>query len=288
MNEVDRRIRHALVLVRDRLVQAGIESPAAEARTIVEDCAEATSSLYLLSSLPDDFEQRIEEVLVRRERREPLQRILGWVAFRRVRLLTAPGVFIPRPETELIIDIVAQAHPQPGRVIDLCTGSGAIACAFLDEFAGVQVTAVEREPAALDLARQNLQRAGSPDRWSLISGDVTESHWVKGHGTWDVVVSNPPYIPAGAVPRDPEVMDYDPHEALFGGGEDGGDVPRAVIARAMELLAPAGVFVMEHADVQGSMMREMAAEHPTLQDISTVKDLAGRDRFLVARCAPDA
>lgn len=288
------RIRTALVTARDRLDAAGVSSPTAEARTIVEDAAGAAHGLVLIDAVPDGFEDRIEQVLRRREQREPLQIILGWAPFRHLRLETAPGVFVPRPETELMIDLLCVEAPNARRVADLCTGSGAIAAAVLDEVPGSEVIALEREETALQLAARNLAAAAPQQRWCLLRGDVRARSWepragaasvdrLLRAGSLEAVLSNPPYIPPGAVPRDAEVREHDPEAALYGGGVDGLEAPRAVLARAHELLAPGGVTIIEHADVQGAALRRIAAEGAAFTKVRTVQDLTGRDRFLVAR-----
>ena len=318
VGDTQARLRAALTMARDRLNQAGVASPAAEARTIVEDASGAAGSLFVVRTLPPTFEARVEEILHRREQREPLQLILGWAPFRRLRLHTAAGVFIPRPETELIIDVLRAQAPRAQRILDLCTGTGAIAAAVLDEVPQAQVIAVERETPAVHVATKNLTHTADPDRWALLRGDVRENAWAyeagsrdlarsleqapdgdqarrweqnlsaqdaeaRAPGQFDAVLSNPPYIPAGAIPQDPEVREHDPAAALYGGGEDGLEVPRAVVERAAEVLADGGVLVMEHADVQGAALRDLACAYGGFTDVHTVRDLTGKDRFLVAR-----
>lgn len=290
------RVRAALALARDRLDAAGLASPAAEARTIVEDAAGAPGSLVLVHDLPDGFEARIDEVLARRAQHEPLQIILGWAPFRRLRLATAPGVFVPRPETELMIDLLRTLAPRARRIADLCTGSGAIAAAVLDETPLSEVVALEREERALRLAACNLARIAPPERWALLRGDVRTRGWehaagaadheaLISTGALDAVLANPPYIPPDAVPRDAEVREHDPEGALYGGGPDGLDAPRAVLDRAQELLAPGGLLVLEHADVQGAALRRIAEDSGAFTATRTERDLTGRDRFLLARRA---
>lgn len=285
------RLRSALSSTTGRLGAAGIESSSADSRSLIEAAARADGPLVMLEQLPEDFDARLEELVLRRERREPLQLILGRAPFRRLLLATAPGVFIPRPETELAVDLLLEhARTREVRtVVDLCTGSGALAAAVLDEMPIARVLALEIDPAARDLATRNLA-AIAPERGEVRAGDVTDAGLLADPepqlgvraGTVDAVLANPPYIPADAIPREREVRDHDPARALFGGGADGLEVPRAVVALAARLLRPGGLLVMEHADVQGPSARSLAEGSGSLAGIRTVRDLTGRDRFLVA------
>lgn len=290
------RARSALAAATARLQSAGVPSPAVDARALVSHAARATGPLVMLEELPVDFGEVLEQALDRRERREPLQLILGRAPFRQLEIAVAPGVFIPRPETEIAVDLVLDSFTSPlrpersitdPRVADLCTGSGAIAAALLDEHPSLHVIAVELDRTAAALARGNLSRVDA-ERGRVLRVDVTSPELVDllgGEDALDAVVSNPPYIPADAVPEDPEVHAHDPHRALFGGGADGLDVPRAVLEAAGRLLRPGGVLVMEHADVQGAELRRLARAHGGFDQIATVPDLTGRDRFLRARAA---
>lgn len=293
------RLRTALAETTERLGAAGVPSPSVDARALIAAAARTDRPLVLLDELPETFAADLEAATARREQREPLQLILGRAPFRRLMLAVRPGVFIPRPETELAVDLLREEVVGPlGTVVDLCTGSGALAAAVLDEMPDSRVTAVEVDPAAIELARENLEMAG-PGRGRVLSADLTAALQdpsspsaavlaeLCGEGHVDAVVSNPPYIPPEAVPRDAEVLDHDPHRALFGGGPDGLEVPRAVIAWAARLLRPGGVLVMEHADVQGEAARRAAAQHGGFDSLRTARDLTGRDRFLVARRADE-
>ena len=314
---VRQRLRDALAAATERLGRAGVPSPSVDARALITAAARTERPLVMLDELPVDFDAELEQLLRRRESREPLQLILGRTGFRRVELRMRPGVFIPRPETELAVDLLhqhaAQAGTPPARVVDLCTGSGALAAAVRDEFPAALVLAVEVDPVAADLARENLaavrpeSTGGGPDAAPMrgaaapvrtggggvlladLLAPADDPRLAALHdlaGTADAVLSNPPYIPPLAVPRDQEVLDHDPHRALFGGGEDGLEVPRAVIAWAERLLRPGGLLVMEHAETQGEAARCAAADHGGFENVRTAQDLTGRDRFLVARRAP--
>ncbi|MDO5663269.1 MAG: peptide chain release factor N(5)-glutamine methyltransferase [Brachybacterium sp.] len=282
------RLRAALAEGTRRLGEAGIVSASVEARTLVQAAACADGPLVLLDDLPEDFEARIDELLTRRARRMPLQLILGTAPFRRLVLHVEPGVFIPRPETELAIDLVlehARHHPVR-RVLDLGTGSGALAAAVLDELPDASVLALDVDPAAARLAARNLELTRGAGRGRVEVADLRDAAAVRaavGGRNVDVVLSNPPYIPPDAVPADIEVRDHDPALALYGGGPDGLSIPAAVLERAVDLLTPGGLLVMEHADVQGPATRALAERTGALTAVRTHPDLAGRDRFLVAR-----
>ena len=218
--------------------------------------------------------------------RVPLQHIVGTAAFRHVEVRVGPGVFVPRPETEVVagwaIDRAREvsATGRPPVVVDMCTGSGAIALALADEVPTAEVHAVELDPGALSYARDNLR--GSDVR--LHQGDAAHALPAMG-GTVDVVVANPPYIPPDGVIRDPEVAEHDPPLALWGHGADGLDVVRAVARSAQRLLRPGGWFVVEHADVQGAAVPALLRDQGGWVEVADHRDLAGRDRFATARRA---
>lgn len=288
-------LRTALAETTERLGRAEVPSPSVDARALIAAAAGTHQPLVMLDELPAGFARELEELTRRRERREPLQLILGRAPFRRLMLTVRPGVFIPRPETELALDLLREhATGAVETVVDLCTGSGALAASVLDEFPQARVLAVEIDTAAASLARENLERAG-PGRGRVLQADLTARlpggvpaqegplAELEAAAGVDAILSNPPYIPPEAVPRDAEVLEHDPHGALFGGGADGLEVPRAVISWASHLLRPGGLLVMEHADVQGRSAREAAALIGGFDHLSTAPDLTGRDRFLVAR-----
>jgi release factor glutamine methyltransferase len=164
-------------------------------------------------------------------------------------------------------------------VVDLCTGSGAIALAVKDEVPSAQVHAVELSELALAWARRNRDRLGLDVQ--VVAGDAATA-LPELEGLVDVVVSNPPYIPPGAVPVDPEVRDHDPEVALYGGGPDGLAVPLAVAARAARLLRPGGRLVMEHADTQGERVPRALLATAAWTDVEDRPDLTGRPRAVLA------
>jgi release factor glutamine methyltransferase len=219
-----------------------------------------------------------------RAARVPLQHLTGTAAFRGLELAVGPGVFIPRPETELLagwaVEAVAEwarTHPGvPPRAADLCTGSGAIAAALAAEVpaaAGLRVTAIELDPQAHAWAERNLAAYRNVD---LRLGDATRPP-ADLAGRCGVIVSNPPYVPAAARPRDPEVARHDPPLALYG-GDDGLDVMRGVIAAAGVLAAPGAVLLVEHGEAQGAAVRGMVKRAGLWQAAETLPDLTGRDR----------
>lgn len=216
---------------------------------------------------------------------------MGTAAFRHLELAVGPGVFVPRPETELLAGWAITLIKQGATVVDLCAGSGAIALAVANEVPGARVYAVERSPDALRWLRRNAEaRAAAGDTpIHVVEGDVTGPAVLADlDGTVDVVLCNPPYVPSGvAVPAD--VAEHDPYEAVFAGA-DGLDVIRPVIARAATLLRPGGVFGVEHDDSHGAAVPELLRADGRFQDIEDHRDLAGRSRYAtavrVADCTP--
>lgn len=218
----------------------------------------------------------------RRAAREPLQHITGVAPFRSLELAVGPGVFVPRPETEtvaqLAIDVLTSvAAPRPIGV-DLGTGSGAIALAMATELPHAEVYAVENSPRAFIWATQNFRAVGA-DNARLVFIDLADA-LPELDGIVDVVASNPPYIPVGMVPRDPEVRLFDPEHALYGGA-DGLDVVRAVSAAALRMLHPGGTLVLEHGEQQGAAIAELLTADGW-RAITTHPDLLGRDRATTA------
>ena len=220
---------------------------------------------------------RYTELLECRAQRVPLQYITGVAPFYHLEMKVGPGVFIPRPETELLVEealrVLAtyESKARP-RVVDLCTGSGAIAAAIKEENPQAEVFAVELSEQALLWARKNLD----PQNVHLIPGDIRTS-LEDLPGYFDLVLSNPPYIPPHRKPQAPEVAEYDPQMALYGGGEDGMEIPREVIARAHYLLRPGGFFMMEHDDSQETRVAETLAAQGFVS-IYSIRDLNGKPR----------
>jgi release factor glutamine methyltransferase len=261
------------------LAEAGVASPRVDAELLLSHVTGVPRSLLLVSARPNDLQRRsYTELVEARARRVPLQHLVGTAAFRFVDLEVGPGVFVPRPETEVLagwaVDQAALAENPV--VVDLCTGSGAIALAIVHEVPGATVHAVELDEPAFGWAQRNLSGTGvdlrlgdAADAFSDIDGEV------------DVVVSNPPYIPLDAWESvAPEVRDHDPALALWS-GDDGLDAMRMIEATAWRLLKPGGVVGVEHADAQGESAPAVFGHRWT--DVRDNPDLAGRPRFVTAR-----
>jgi release factor glutamine methyltransferase len=279
------KLSEALALASQKLSQAGVPSPQADATWLLCHILETDRS-DLLTRITFDQELTPEQTLAfdaalaRREKREPLQHITGTTAFRSLELKVGPGVFVPRPETEQVvqyaIDFLRQL-PMPGKAIDLGTGSGAIAIAMALEVPQSTVYAVELSEDAHNYAAHNI--AANNVSVELRLGAMQE---VVGDlvGQLDVVISNPPYIPNSAIPIDPEVRDYDPDLALYG-GEDGLDVIRDISGIAAALLRRGGLLVLEHADGQSDAIRELLLNDGWF-GVSAFQDATGRHRTITA------
>lgn len=278
--------RAVLAAATEHLAAAGVPTPRVDAELLaayVLDCAR--SALVLRKAFPAEALGRYWDLLERRAARVPLQHITGEAGFRYLTLEVRPGVFIPRPETETVAQMAidaAAARPVPALVVDLCTGAGGIAISVATEVPGAKVWAVDLNPQAVALARANAARHGA--RLDVSVGDVRDpvllAHLA---GQVDVLVANPPYIPFDAEPIDVEVREHDPTIALYGGGEDGLEVPAAVVERARTLLRPGGVLVIEHGDEQGEAMREIVEERGGFTAVRTEIDLTGRERMVLAQ-----
>lgn len=234
------------------------------------------------AALSSDDSVTISGLVERRAAREPLQHITGTAAFRQLELAVGPGVFVPRPETETVVQfaidaLAATASPQPVAV-DLGTGSGAIALAMATEVPHARVYGVEVSPRAYVWTRQNFRTVGAANATPVFV-DLADA-LPELDGTVDVVISNPPYIPLGAVPRDPEVRLFDPEIALYG-GEDGLDIVRQVSTTAQRLLRRGGTLVLEHGEVQSADIAALLAADGWTA-IAHHRDLLGRDRATTA------
>ena len=270
----------------ERLKVAGVASPEHDARELAEWIL--GTQLPLVDGADEAFAATYEKAVQRRAAREPLQRITGRMFFRGLELECRPGVFIVRPETEVVAGVAieaARARVAGGvaggpLVVDLCTGSGAIAAAVAAEVPAARVIAVELADDAVVVAVAACERY-APGRVRVVQADAAAPSTLANlDGSVDVVVTNPPYVPAGAL-EDVETASYDPRLALFGGGEDGLDLPVALVRRAGALLRDGGLLVMEHDAGQGLALRE-AALAVGFREASTGQDLTGRDRFLRA------
>lgn len=289
-------------LVRDvaaRLSVAGVPSPQVDAQRLLEHVREVAGPRALRPhprGAGGCGVALLDGLIARRAAREPLQLILGRTWFRTLELRCAPGVFIPRPETEVVagvaIDAARAVRTRRTRVAEPCTGTGAITCALLAEVAGVEVVATERDPDAVALARDNVARtlAGEADpdgpapgaTGAVVPGDLLDPVDSAWRGTLDVLVSNPPYLPAADRGSwGPEVGDHDPDAALVG-GPDGHEVVDELLRSAVSWLRPGGLVVVEIDDRRGADARA-AAQAVGLVEVGLVADLTGRDRAVRAR-----
>jgi len=268
------------------LSEAGLSTPQLDAELLAAFVLGTSRGVVQARSItgavlgPDD-QVAIGEAVTRRAAREPLQHITGRAAFRSLSLAVGPGVFVPRPETELVaqhaIDIVrADASPEP-IAIDLGTGSGAIALALATEVPNARVFAAENSVEAFRWAERNFREVGVANARLELS-DLACA-FPERDGQVAVVVSNPPYIPSSAIPRDPEVRLFDPPQALYG-GDDGLDVVRALSLVAQRLLRRGGSLILEHGEQQGDEIRALLLADgwraPT-----THQDYTRRDRVTI-------
>ena len=279
-----RPVRPLLTSAVAELRDAGVASPEQDARVLLSlVCGIEPARLPLLDVVSDEQAELFESMVIKRAVRMPLQHLTGRAHFRHVELSVGPGVFVPRPETEVMTGwAVEQLRPlvfrmQRPLVVELCTGSGAIANALVDELARRRVHAVEFSEDAAAWAARNL--AGTTVE--LHVGDMATA-LPELNGTVDLVVANPPYIPLDAYESvAPEVRDHDPAMALFS-GEDGLDAVRVLVKVAARLLKPAGLLCFEHADVQGESAPAVVAAHGGFTAVRDHRDLTGRPRFTTA------
>ena len=275
------------------LADAGVPSPRVDAELLAAHLLGVSrGELQVAAILGRPTPAGLADLVARRATRVPLQHLTGTAPFRGLELAVGPGVFVPRPETEQVAQVAvdeAAAVVRAGRevlVVDLCTGSGAIALAVAHEVAGAVVHAVELDALAHAWAERNVREFAvalpPASRVALHRGDARTA-LAELDGTVDVVVANPPYVPPGAVPIDPEVADHDPAVALYGLGADGLEVPRGIVAAAARLLRPGGLLVLEHAEVQENAARDMVDRTGAFTAARTGADLTGRARMVIAR-----
>ncbi len=280
---------------------AGIQNAAVDAELLTAHVLQETrgrvQTLAVLDSqLAEQALTRIRELAAERVRRVPLQHLTGKAPFRQLELAVGPGVFVPRPETETVAELAISAArsalPDPLIAVDLCTGSGTLALALVNEVPNVRVLAVEKSPEAHAWASRNVAQYGE-GRVTLLLGDIAEldaqeesertplaEQFAPLEGRVSLVVSNPPYVPESMVPRDPEVRDHDPALALYSGA-DGLDLIRVISRVAQRLLAVGGVLVIEHAETQGEAIRALLTRDGWLR-AETHQDLTLRDRATTA------
>ena len=267
------------------LAEAGVASPRVDAELLAaEVLGVPRSRLPTVAGFDPAAAERFNALIMERAARRPVQHLIGTAAFWKGELAVGPGVFIPRFDTELLVEwgVARLGASSAPVVVDLCSGTGAIALAVAAERPLATVYAVENSPEALEWLRRNV----SGTRVTIVAGDATDPATLSTvDGRVDLVLCNPPYVPDGTqVQR--EVAEHDPYQAVFG-GVDGLDVIRPVIARAAGLLRPGGWLGIEHDDSHGEAVPELLAGAGAYTDIAEHRDLAGRPRFATARRLAD-
>lgn len=274
------------------LTDAGVESPEADIKFMMcavldVEPAQIEVQFALNKSITSQQNKQFDAMLVRRAGREPLQHILGRAWFRHLTLEVGSGVFVPRPETELLagmaIDFLRSlVDPQP-IAVDLGTGSGAIALAMATEVPHARVVAIEKSDEAFPWTKRNFESIAAENA-QLVHGDLTGADLLTAfpelHGQVAVIVSNPPYIPTNAIPRDIEVQLHDPEIALYG-GEDGLDIIREIAQIGRVLGRPGAQLMLEHGELQGQSIRSILSD-AGWRAVATHRDLVGRDRYTTA------
>lgn len=282
-------LRDVITRAASTLAAAGIDSARTDAELLAAHVAGTERGrLALVETVDSGFFDRYDDAVATRAKRVPLQHITGTADFGPVRLQVGPGVFIPRPETESLLEwALAQKLPGNPVIVDLCTGSGALAIALAQALPSARVIAVDDDPAALDYAGRN----AATTTVELVNADVTDPVLLPELvGSVDLVVANPPYIPSGAV-LDPEVSEHDPHHALFG-GPDGMAVIAPIVRRAADWLKPGGMLAVEHDDATSRATVDLIVSIPgslrsrAFTDVTSRRDLTGRPRFVTACRVP--
>ena len=259
------------------LAAAGCVSAEAEADWLLEEATDPEGSGEPRGGAPVS-QEALRAMVTRRVAGEPLQYVIGWASFGRLRLAVGPGVFVPRPETEGLADRAAsrlRTLPSPRTAVDLCTGSGAIACYLASEAPGTRVLATELDPGALAWARVNADRYGV----ELLAGDLDAPLPAELAGRVDVVCANVPYVPSEAIATLPtDVRDHEPRLSLDG-GPDGLDVFRRLAERAGHWLSPGGWLYCEIGEDQAEEAAAILTE-AGLAEVAVHQDLVGRDRIV--------
>ncbi|WP_156685792.1 peptide chain release factor N(5)-glutamine methyltransferase [Mycobacterium sp. Marseille-P9652] len=273
-------LRRAIDCAAAQLAEAGIDSARYDAEQLAAHVAGTERGRLALLDPPDDeFFGRYRDIVAARERRVPLQHLLGTAAFGPFLLNVGPGVFIPRPETEAMLEwAMAQALPGNPLIVDLCTGSGALAVALAHHRPTARVVGIDDSEAALEYARRNTEGTSV----ELLRADVTEPGLLpEFDGRVDLLVANPPYVPDSA-DVGPEVAVHDPHHAVFG-GPDGMAVIAPIVALAARWLRPGGLVAVEHDDTAAEQTTELFGAAGLFDEVRSRRDLAGRPRFVTAR-----
>jgi release factor glutamine methyltransferase len=294
-------LRQVIAAAEVALAEAGVPSPRTDAELLAAHAAGTERGRLALIEADPEFRKRYDGLVAQRTKRVPLQHLTGSAAFGPVTVSVGPGVFVPRPETESLLEW-AVAQPLSPRerslpleisaesravmnvrrsdrpvIVDLCTGSGALALALSRRWPGARIIAVDDSTDALDYARRNLADTAV----EIVRADVTRPGLLPAlDGSVDLLVANPPYIPDGAE-LEPEVAEYDPPHALFG-GPDGMTVVNAIVDLAIRWLRPAGRCAVEHDDTTSAATVEAFARAGQFEDVTARCDLAGRPRFVTA------
>jgi release factor glutamine methyltransferase len=272
------RLRLAIDEAAATLVRAGIDSARVDAELLAAHAAGVDRGRLRLHDPDDSFYAAYRDAVAARARRIPLQHLTGSAPFGPLLLDVGPGVFVPRPETESLLEwALKQELSQCPVIVDLCTGSGALAIALADARPGAHVIAVEDSAAALAYARRNSEGRDV----EVLDADVTAPGLLDGHdGTVDLLVANPPYIPDGA-DLEPEVAEHEPAHAVFG-GPDGMRVIGPIVGLAARLLRAGGRVAVEHDDTTAASTVELFERAGVFTDVTSRRDLAGRPRFVTA------
>ena len=294
---MSRVTRSVLVDIELRLKNAKVPSPRFDAESLVAFVLKTSRNrVGLIAEITDEQYREIEKLVEKRVRRIPLQHLIGEQGFRYLVLNVGPGVFIPRPETELLVESVIRyikdQNQEKVLVVDYCAGSGAIALSIAKECSNVEVFAIEKSLEAFKYLEANYFKyeneiKSQNSKVHLINADVnSEVIAINNLETqFDVVVSNPPYIPEKMVPKEIEVKDHDPAIALYG-GKDGLEIVRVVVGKATNLLKTGGLLAIEHSDLQGNLDDELSVPYVLkstncFEKIEDRKDLNALPRYCV-------
>lgn len=281
-------LREALVDAEVRLQRAGVDTPLLDAQLLLA-YALGESRTFVRAHLPDPLAaepaRAFEDALRRREAREPLPYILGTWEFFGMRFRVGPGVLIPRPETELLVEAVASRLEDQGDILDVGAGSGCISVGLASLLPRATVTGLEASPEAAVLARENVQALGFAGRVRIVEGWFPAA--AEGMmGPFDAVVSNPPYIRSREVDElAPELLRFEPRLALDGGA-DGLEVVRPLVRESPGLLRPRGWLAVEVAAGQAPEVARLIAEAGCWEPAEGLRDLAGIERVVITRLLP--
>lgn len=272
------RLRRVIGAAEAALAEAGVGSPRVDAELLAAHAAGTERGQLILAETGPEFLDRFHGLIAQRAKRIPLQHLIGTAAFGPVTVHVGPGVFIPRPETESLLEwVVEQELSSPAVVVDLCTGSGALALALANRWPDARVIAVDDSEDALRYARRNV--AATPVE--LVRADVTAAALLTElDGQVDLLVANPPYIPDGA-DLEPEVVEHDPAHALFG-GHDGMVVINSIVGHTARLLRDGGRCAVEHDDATSALTVEAFTRTGQFVDVTPRNDFTGRPRFVSA------